>query len=97
MIQHRQAGELACGGRRKGEMTVSSTSPELGEANETIDADFKGEEFSVGFNSAYLLHALGVLHAESDVVLGLTDEVSPGVLTTPIDSGFKYVVMPMRL
>lgn len=81
----------------KGEMTVSSTSPELGEANETIDADFKGEEFSVGFNSAYLLHALGVLHAESDVVLGLTDEVSPGVLTTPIDSGFKYVVMPMRL
>ncbi len=47
----------------KGEMTVSSTSPELGEANETIDADFKGEEFSVGFNSAYLLHALGVLPA----------------------------------
>jgi len=81
----------------KGEMTLSSTSPELGEANETIDADFKGEEFSVGFNSAYLLHALGVIPAESDVALGLTDEVSPGVLTTPVDSGFKYVVMPMRL
>jgi DNA polymerase-3 subunit beta len=80
-----------------GGITVSSTTPELGEANETIDADFKGEEFSVGFNSAYLLHALSVIPAESDVILGLSDEVSPGALTTPADSGYKYVVMPMRL
>jgi len=80
-----------------GGITVSSTTPELGEANETIDADFKGEEFSVGFNSAYLLQALNVIPAESDVILGLSDEVSPGALTTPADTGYKYVVMPMRL
>jgi len=80
-----------------GVITVSSTTPELGEADETIDADFKGEEFSVGFNSAYLLQALGVIPAESDVILGLSDEVSPGAFTTPADSGYKYVVMPMRL
>ncbi|HTY56598.1 MAG TPA: DNA polymerase III subunit beta [Candidatus Binataceae bacterium] len=80
-----------------GGITISSTTPELGEANETIDADFKGEEFSVGFNSAYLLQALNVIPAESDVILGLSDEVSPGAITTPTDTGYKYVVMPMRL
>jgi DNA polymerase-3 subunit beta len=78
-------------------LTVSSTSPETGEASETIDVDFKGEEFSIGFNATYLLQVLGVLESGSDAVLGLTDEVSPGVITTRSDSEFTYVVMPMRL
>jgi DNA polymerase-3 subunit beta len=78
-------------------LTLSSTSPELGEASETIDIDFTGDEFSVGFNAAYLLQAATALSAESEILLGLTDEVSPGVLTTPEDSSFLYVVMPMRL
>jgi DNA polymerase-3 subunit beta len=80
-----------------GSMTVSSTSPELGEASETIDVDFTGEEFSVGFNAAYLIQAVTVVPAQAKVSLGLSDEVSPGVLTTPTDSAFLYVVMPMRL
>jgi DNA polymerase III subunit beta len=78
-------------------LTVSSTSPELGEASETVDVDFSGEEFSVGFNAAYLLQAVTAVPAQGEVVLGLTDEVSPGVLTTPTDSAYLYVVMPMRL
>ena len=80
-----------------GAITISSTTPELGEASETIDSDFKGEEFSVGFNSAYLIQALNVIPQETDVILGLSDEVSPGAVTTPSDTGYKYVVMPMRL
>ncbi len=80
-----------------GSLTVSSTSPEMGEASETLDIDFKGEEFSVGFNAGYLIQALGVLPAESEISLGLSDEVSPGVVTSPADSQFTYVVMPMRL
>jgi DNA polymerase III subunit beta len=80
-----------------GSLTVSSTSPELGEASETIDVDFAGDEFSVGFNAAYLLQAVSVVPAQSEAVLGLSDEVSPGVLTTPSDSAYLYVVMPMRL
>ena len=35
--------------------------------------------------------------AESDASLGLSDEVSPGVITSSPDSQFTYVVMPMRL
>jgi DNA polymerase-3 subunit beta len=78
-------------------LTVSSTSPESGEASETIDVDFKGEEFSIGFNAGYVQQALGVIPSGGDVELGLSDDVSPGVLHTPSDSQFTYVVMPMRL
>ncbi|MGH7916022.1 MAG: DNA polymerase III subunit beta, partial [Candidatus Binataceae bacterium] len=84
-------------GFAEGVLTVSSTSPELGEASETIDVDFSGEEFSIGFNAAYLLEVLNVIDSEDEVVLGVSDEVSPGVITTNTDSQFTYVVMPMRL
>jgi DNA polymerase III subunit beta len=80
-----------------GTLTVSSTSPELGEASETMDVDFASDEFSVGFNAAYLLQAVTALPAQAELMLGLSDEVSPGVLTTPTDSTYLYVVMPMRL
>jgi DNA polymerase III subunit beta len=80
-----------------GSLTVSSTSPEMGEASETLDVDFKGEEFSIGFNAGYVIQALAVLPAESETSLGLSDEVSPGVITSPADTQFTYVVMPMRL
>ena len=80
-----------------GSLTVSSTSPEMGEASETIDIDYRGDEFAVGFNAAYLLQALAVVPAESEIDLGLSDEASPGLLRTPSDSEFSYVVMPMRL
>ena len=78
-------------------LTVSSASPEMGEASETIDVEFGGDEFSIGFNASYVQQVLGVIPEGSDAILGVSDEVSPGVITTPADSQFTYVVMPMRL
>ena len=80
-----------------GTLTVSSTSPEMGEADEAIDVNFKGEEFAIGFNGNYLRDALGVISGDTEVELGLSDDASPGVIRTPADSAFTYVVMPMRL
>lgn len=80
-----------------GSMTVSSASPEVGEASETLDVEFGGADFSIGFNAAYMQQALNVIPAEAETMLGLSDEVSPGVITTTADSRFTYVVMPMRL
>jgi DNA polymerase-3 subunit beta len=80
-----------------GTLTVSSTNAEMGEAMESIEVDFKGDEFAIGFNGNYLRDALGVIPADSEVELGLSDDASPGVVKTPADSAFTYVVMPMRL
>ncbi len=84
-------------GLSSGTLTVSSASPEMGEASETIDVEFGGDEFSIGFNASYVQQVLGVIPEGTDAVLGVSDEVSPGVITTPSDSQFTYVVMPMRL
>ncbi len=81
----------------EGTLTVSSTSPEVGEASETIDVAFNGAEFSIGFNALYIQQVLNVIPSEGEAVLGLSDEVTAGVITTPSDSKFRYVVMPMRL
>jgi DNA polymerase-3 subunit beta len=80
-----------------GTLTVSSTSPELGEASETLDIAFNGAEFSIGFNALYIQQVLNVIPSDSEAVLGLSDEVTAGIITTPSDSEFQYVVMPMRL
>jgi DNA polymerase-3 subunit beta len=84
-------------GLSSGTLTVSSASPEMGEASETIDVEFVGDEFSIGFNASYVLQVLNVLPEGTEAVLGLSDEVSPGVISTTADSQFTYVVMPMRL
>jgi DNA polymerase-3 subunit beta len=82
-----------------GTLTVSSTSPETGEASESLDVDFKSEEFAIGFNASYVQQALGVIPqgGDSTVELGLSDDVSPGVIRTESDQQYTYVVMPMRL
>src|SRR5215472_12509956 len=78
-------------------LTVSSTSPDLGEASETLDIAFSGAEFSIGFNALYIQQVLNVMPSDSEAVLGLSDEVTAGIITTPSDSEYQYVVMPMRL
>ena len=80
-----------------GTLTVSSTSPEVGEASETLDVAFSGAEFSIGFNALYIQQVLNVIPTDSEAVLGLSDEVTAGIITTPSDSEYQYVVMPMRL
>jgi DNA polymerase-3 subunit beta len=80
-----------------GLLTVSSTSPEMGEASETLDVDFTGGDFGIGFNASYLQQVLAVMPEGTEAILGVSDEVSPGVITSSADNQFTYVVMPMRL
>lgn len=77
-------------------MEIFTSNPDLGEANEEIEATYKGESFEVGFNARYFLDALGVIEDEQ-AVLQMGDETSPCVLRSEKDRGFTHVIMPMRL
>lgn len=79
-----------------GTLKVSAYNPELGEAEETLTAEYSGEEMVVGFNSRYLLDALGPVGADQ-VVLELKDSTSPGVLKSIENEGYICVIMPMRI
>jgi len=80
-----------------GILEVLTTNPDIGEAAEEMEVDYGGDEFAIGFNARYLLDVLNVAGGTGSVEIGLTDDVSPGILRLEEDEGYSYVVMPMRL
>jgi DNA polymerase-3 subunit beta len=78
----------------KNNLAITANSPEVGEARESIAVNYKGKEFAIAFNPAYVIDPLTSLDVD-EVFLELIDELSPGVLK--INGPFLYVVMPMRL
>ncbi len=78
----------------KNNIDISANTPEVGEAQESISAVYKGEEFSIAFNPDFLMDPLRNL-PDDEVYLELIDEMSPGVLK--IKTPFLYVLMPMRV
>jgi DNA polymerase-3 subunit beta len=77
-------------------LTLSTNNPEVGEANETLPAAYKGEGLTIGFNSRYLLDVLMAMDRES-VLLELSDPLSPCLLREEGNDGYRCVVMPMRV
>ncbi len=77
-------------------MTLFSSNPELGEAKEEIPAEFKGEEFSAGFNARYLLDVLAVLDKET-LSLQMEASLSPCLIKDGDNLTFKTVVMPVKV
>ncbi|MGD0650595.1 MAG: DNA polymerase III subunit beta [Verrucomicrobiia bacterium] len=78
----------------KNTLTITATTPEVGEAKETLSINYKGKELTIAFNPQYLMDPLRNLDAD-EVFMELTDELSPGVIK--INAPFLYVLMPMRL
>jgi len=82
----------------KGKVDVTSSSPDLGEAKETLPVEYSGASMQICFNAQYVLDFLAVV--STDVVsLGLKDEVSQAVMTPVGAEGYDYtyVIMPMRV
>jgi len=79
-----------------GVLRLSAYSPDFGEAEEQVDVEYTGEEMTIGFNSRYVLDALGAQAGER-VVLEVKDGLSPGVVKSFEDDGSLCVIMPMRI
>ncbi|MEA2126233.1 MAG: polymerase subunit beta [Solirubrobacteraceae bacterium] len=80
----------------EGEVTVSARTPDIGEASETIPVPFSGEAMEIGFNPDFLRDGLESMDGE-DVLLKLISPLRPGLLGSADDSGFQYLLMPIRL
>lgn len=74
---------------------LSSSSPDLGQAVETVEARYEGEDLTVAFNPQYLADGLNAATGES-VRLDVRDGLKPGVVHGDGDE-FTYLVMPVRL
>ena len=77
-------------------LKLTASSAELGEAEESLTVDYAGEEVAIAFNSRYVLEALSPM--EDDAVLfEFKDALSPGVIKSAEDDGYRCVIMPMRI
>ncbi len=79
-----------------GELTVSAQTPDVGEAQESLPIAFQGEPLEIGFNPDFLRDGLEAID-EGDVLLKLISPLRPGLIESADASGFKYLIMPIRL
>ncbi len=69
---------------------------DVGSASEEVDATYSGEPTTVAFNPDYLIAGLEAAVSDT-VVIERLDALKPAVLKTPGESGFLYLLMPVRV
>jgi DNA polymerase-3 subunit beta len=82
----------------KNRVDIASSSPEVGEATETLTVEYAGNDVEICFNAQYLLDFLSVVDSDG-VKLHFKDQMSQAVLA-PVESkgvDYTYVIMPMRV
>jgi DNA polymerase III subunit beta len=80
----------------EGELTVSAQTPDVGEAHETLPVPFGGEPFEIGFNPEFLRDGVESVDSD-DLLLKLISPLRPGLIEAADESGFIYLIMPIRL
>ena len=82
----------------KGKVDITSSSPDLGEAKETLTVDYAGAPMQICFNAQYVLDFLSAVSTDL-VSLELKDEVSQALMKPVGAEGYDYtyVIMPMRV
>lgn len=74
-------------------VTLSASTAEIGESEESLPVSYQGEPVNISFNPAFLKEPLKNLDCD-EFTLRFNDEFKPVVLLG--DQGFLYVIMPMR-
>jgi DNA polymerase-3 subunit beta len=80
----------------KNSMELVSINPDIGDAQERLEVDYKGDRLEAGFNARFFIDALQVMESEF-VEVGFIDNSSPCVIKGKEDEGFLGLIMPMRL
>lgn len=76
------------------QLVISTNTPDVGEARETMPVKYAGKEISVIFNPAYVMDPLRNLDCDQ-VYIEMNDGHSPALLKC--DLPFLYVLMPLRV
>ncbi|MDR2200302.1 MAG: DNA polymerase III subunit beta [Deltaproteobacteria bacterium] len=72
-------------------LILTSSNPELGQAEEKIPVDYEGPVIDIGFDPRHLLEALGSLKSEI-IQLELIDNSRPAVITGENDPGYTGII-----
>lgn len=78
-----------------GGIDVSSNSPEIGGAGQSIEAEIDGDDVEISFNVAYIADVLKVIDTKQ-LNVALNDKFKPAVFTEPDNDNYIYVATPVR-
>lgn len=79
-----------------GELTITSSSPDVGTGREVIACATEGDQLNVAFNSKYILDILKNIEAEQ-VTLSMNTSLSPVCVTCEEEQDYIYIVTPVRV
>lgn len=77
-------------------ITISSSNPDIGEAQDELAVEYKGENLSLGFNARYLIDVIEAMSSEK-MIMELQAPLTPVLITEEKDENYRCVVMPMRI
>ena len=80
----------------KGSVVISATNPDKGSASEHLDVVYNGDEVEIGFNSKYVLDVARQIKG-NEILIKLSDSVSPTLVYDKDDKDVLFVLMPMRV
>ena len=79
-----------------GQLELSVTNPDMGEAREQVPIDYDGDRFETSFSARYVQDALAAMKTK-EVAIELVDELTAAVIRPADDPDQLAVVAPMRL
>ncbi len=84
---------------KKKKLVILAADPDLGTNESELEIEIekanKKEAFEIGFNYRYLLEGLSNLTGKK-ALLGFSNETSPGIIRSSVDSSYLYLIMPIK-
>lgn len=81
---------------RQGGVDLFVESQEIGDASETVDGDFSGEDMVIAFNPSYLLDGVDAV-LDDEVVIETAEPSRPATVRGAEHEDFRYLLMPVRV
>jgi DNA polymerase-3 subunit beta len=75
---------------------LSVVSQEIGDASETVDGDFSGDELVIAFNPSYLIDGVDAV-LDDEVFIETDDPGKPATVRAADRDDFRYLLMPVRV
>jgi DNA polymerase III subunit beta len=82
--------------RLDAELEISAHTPDVGEGQEVLDAEYQGEGLVIAFNPHFLNDGASAIQTQR-LVLDAADGLKPAILRGEGDDSFTYLLMPVRL
>ena len=77
-------------------LELVAVTQDVGQAHESVEASYTGEDLTVAFNPEYLIDGIEVAPGD-EITLETVDELKPALLKAADDPAFLYLLMPVRV